>query len=171
MNPRPPASFDQKEIDRLLNQALELLCKHDKSLFDDDASERAICHRLALYLQEAFPDFHVDCEYNRHHNEGDLRKRLRSEDVLQAARREPKIEDGDSVTVFPDIIVHRRNTNDNLLVIEAKKTTSNVPDGYDKKKLVAYQTELGYRFGKFLRFGTMKDEKQIVLNDFVKPEH
>jgi hypothetical protein len=171
MNPRPPASFDKKIIDRLLNQALELLCKHDRSLFDDDASERAICHRLALYLQEAFPDFHVDCEYNRHHNETDFRKWLRSEDVLRAAGRGPEIEDGDSVTVFPDIIVHRRNTNDNLLVIEAKKTTSNVPDGYDKKKLVAYQTELGYRFGKFLRFGTRRGEKQIALNDFVKPEH
>jgi hypothetical protein len=170
MNPRPPASFDEQEIDRLLNQALKFLCERDKFLFDDDASERAICHRLALYLQEVFPDFHVDCEYNRHHNEDSLCKRLRAVDVLKAAGRQPDIGDGDSVTVFPDIIVHRRRTNDNLLVIEAKKTTSSVPDGYDKKKLVAYQTELGYRFGKLLRFGTRNNEKPIDLNIFVRSE-
>lgn len=169
MNPRSLASFDAKEIDRLLDQALKSLCEHDLLLFESDASERAICHRLALYLQDVFPDFHVDCEYNRHHNEPDLRKRLRSDDVLRASGRRPEIDDDDSVTVFPDIIVHRRNTNENLLVIEAKKTTSRIPDAYDNVKLEAYQTEIGYRFGKFVQFGTKSGEPPIVLNRFVPP--
>ena len=31
-----------------------------------DANERSLTHKLAEYLQCEFPDWHVDCEYNRH---------------------------------------------------------------------------------------------------------
>lgn len=56
-------------------------------------------------------------------------------------------------TVFPDVVVHRRGTNaQNLVVIEAKKST-NADDGeWDKTKLRAFRDpeQLGYSVTVFL---------------------
>ncbi len=62
-----------------------------------------IAHKLAEYLTPRFPKWDVDCEYNRLFDEA---KRLNIR--------------GQVVHVIPDIIVHHRDTLDNLLVIEAK---------------------------------------------------
>lgn len=45
--------------------ALDRLIDKDRLLFEIDVNERSITHRLALYLQGAFPGWHVDCGYNR----------------------------------------------------------------------------------------------------------
>lgn len=165
--PRGFDSFDQNQIHNRLNIALERLVHHDGDLIINNANERSICARLAFYLQQEFPDFHVDCEYNRHHNDPQHIKRLRDHDLLELVRKKRKTDDIDSVSVFPDIIVHRRGTNDNLLVIEAKKTTSDVDEAFDLAKLKTYKSELKFRFAKFLCFGTKQNEKLIVRNDFI----
>jgi len=157
-------------INHALGRALDRLCDHDKILFENDASERSICHRLALYLEDEFPDFDVDCEYNCDCNDPRLVKRLYSEKLLEIVRENNPEFRGDSVTVYPDIIIHHRNTNRNLLVIEAKKTTSGVSVEYDMEKLRAYKKELGYVFAKFLKFGTRKGDDQICENRFVNPQ-
>src|SRR5262249_33648847 len=60
-------------------------------------------------------------------------------------------------SVFPDVIVHRRVTPDNYLVIETKKSTSHVPHAYDHAKLQLFTRDfdpepfnLHYSFGLFL---------------------
>jgi len=136
---RPIDSFDEAAIDLLLDKALKRLRRRDKILFENDASERSICHRLAIYLQIQFYDFDVDCEYNCDHNDEWLVKRLDNPQLLAFIRAHKPTFNGDSVTVFPDIIVHHRNTDENLLVIESKKTTSGVSDDYDIQKLLAYR--------------------------------
>lgn len=151
----------------MLGKALKRLCRRDKILFQNDSSERSICHRLAIYLQIHFYDFDVDCEYNCDHNDERLVKRLYSPRLLAIVRAHNPEFSGDSVTVLPDIIVHRRNTDENLLVIETKKTTSGVPDEYDTEKLLGYRNGLNYRFAKFLRFGTRNEDERIVENRFV----
>jgi len=59
-------------------------------------------------------------------------------------------------TVFPDIIIHRRNTKENLVIFEAKPTgVKRKYVDYDSKKLTAYLTGgLGYEFGVMLTFVT-----------------
>ena len=79
----------------------------DRYLLDNDVHEVTISHKLAEYLQYQFPDMNVDCEYNRQvpPDNGDNIKR--------------RSDTGDRVR--PDIIVHKRGSNENnCLVIEIK---------------------------------------------------
>ena len=73
-----------------------------------------------------------------------LQNRLTPEDV--------RTNDTGAKTVFPDIIVHRRHSDDNLFVIEVKKTTNNQGDEYDLQKLGAFKQQLGYKYAAFLKF-------------------
>jgi hypothetical protein len=67
-------------------------------------------HRIAIYLEQEMLSYDVDCEYNR---DGFDVKRL------QLASCPTSADNDEAVTVFPDIIVHRRGNNDhNLLVVE-----------------------------------------------------
>jgi hypothetical protein len=110
------------------------LLERDRVLLEIDANERSLTHKLAEYLQLEFPNWHVDCEYNRDRHE---MKRLDWAEV--------RSDDTNATTVFPDIIVHLRVTNENLIVIEAKKSTT-ATGGADHRKLARYKEELRYRF-------------------------
>jgi len=121
----------------VIRALLRLLCE-DTHLLTIDANERSITHRLAIYLQDLLPAWHVDCEYNR---KFDAPKRL---DLTPDGTA--KVNDTNGTTVFPDIIVHRRNTGVNLLVIEVKKTTSTRKDTKDLQKLRGFLESECYRY-------------------------
>jgi hypothetical protein len=132
----------KKEVVRRVHAAYDALIKHDRALLEVDANERSITHKLAEHLQTEFPGWNVDCEYNRN---GVIPKRLLGtvETVLTG--------DTDGKTVFPDIIVHHRKSKDNLVVIEAKKS-STVGTSADKAKLEAYVSEYGYQLAFIVVF-------------------
>lgn len=137
-----PGPLTKENIEKKLHHALATMQQQDAHLLSADVNERSITHRLAMYLQAEFPDWHVDAEYNRDH---DKIKRVR------LATTSKETDDIDGHTVFPDIIVHRRNADENLLVIEVKKT-GEVGMGKDKEKLEAYTSPkndggLGYSYG------------------------
>jgi hypothetical protein len=128
--------MSKEEVVRRLYTAYNTLLKHDRELLELDANERSLTHKLAEHLQVEFLDWNVDCEYNR---VGALPKRL------IGIRKNVSTEDTNARTVFPDIIIHRRNTKTNLVVIEAKK--SSTADGSaDEEKLKAYIAEHHYQF-------------------------
>ena len=109
---------------------------------ENDVSERSIAHKLAEYLQIQFPDWNVDCEYNR---KGLEPKALHG--IRECAGHE------DSDLVVPDIIVHLRNSQNNLLVIELKKRR--LSKQCDCKKLELFTDMKGdYRYilGLFIEF-------------------
>ena len=135
------ANTDNKEVFKKIKNAYRKLLKNDSCLLAVDANERSITHRFAIYLEEEFPDYNVDCEYNRNGLEP---KRLDS------FKKEICSDDTNGVTVYPDIIIHHRKTNDNFIVIEAKKTTNN--NGNDEAKLNAYKKDLNYRHAFFIKF-------------------
>jgi hypothetical protein len=66
----------------------------------------------------------------------------------------PNEADTDARTVFPDIIVHRRGSGRNYLVIEVKKSTNPDSRETDFEKLQGYKAQLGYRFALYLEFAT-----------------
>jgi hypothetical protein len=137
-------------INSRVQRAVKDLLKNDGCLLRNDLNERAITHRLAAYLQQEFTGWKVDCEYNRNHD--DPKK------LYLPSRNSLSSDDTHARTVFPDIIVHHRNTDENLLVIEVKKSTGRKPEDFDKQKLRAFKRELGYRFAAFIRFETGGDE-------------
>jgi hypothetical protein len=129
------------EIIDKISQAFRRLLSKDAPLFIADVNERSMTHRFAMYLQDEFPEYDVDCEYNRN---GLAPKRLEN------FKESIDSDDSNGVTVYPDIIVHHRRLNDNYIVIEAKKTSSTRGD--DLEKLKAYKTELSYKYAYFVRF-------------------
>jgi hypothetical protein len=58
--------FDVKQkVDKAISKLFEL----DQYLLIHDLNERTIAHKLAVYLQEEFNKYDVDCEYNRNADE------------------------------------------------------------------------------------------------------
>jgi hypothetical protein len=74
-------------------------------------------------------------------------------------------DDEQGKTVYPDIIVHRRGTDHNLLVSEVKKTISHIPKDFDLYKLREYKHQLGYSYALFLNFITGSPEKTGVVEE------
>lgn len=120
------------DVDMRVMHAFAALIQNDHELLTYDVNERTICHHLATHLQEVFPEHHVDVEYNRH--------------GMDPKRVELDPEHGRE-RVFPDVVVHRRGTDEsNLLVMEVKKSTNPQPRSHDRRKLKCCVEEFGYDF-------------------------
>ncbi len=151
---------DAKVVRARLDAAVDCLLERDVHLLQYNVSERSITHKLGCYLQEQFPGWDVDCEYNRNH---DLQKRL------GLPPKDGESDEPEEQSVFPDVIVHRRGGNDhNLLVVEVKKTGRDESfDEWDRTKLRAFKdrNELGYKYGYFLklRTGSGRGNRKVQL--------
>jgi hypothetical protein len=142
-------SSSEAEVHAAVEAAIDALCADDRHLLDADASERSMSHRLAVHLISRFPSYEVDCEYNR--DGFNVKKLMLSERVAQDDAL-------DAVTVFPDIIVHKRDRQDqNLLVLEMKNASSPVDHDYDIEKLRAFKIELKYRYAAHVVVGYRKN--------------
>ena len=149
------------EVKRAVNEALRRFYLNDRYLIDHDVNERALTFRLGLYLQQIFTGWDVDCEYNkncetlRQNKLLSCRCKFKPEFDCVHCTREAKMQ----CTVFPDIIIHRRGTEHNLLVIEAKKDASDNDRKEDIDKIKAYREEktLHYRYGLFLDFRSTRN--------------
>lgn len=153
----------REEIESKVKCALSMLLERDCYLLEKKANERSITHRLGIYLQEVFPKWDVDCEYNRDYHET---KRLHL--VYEGVEEH----DTNGRTVYPDIIVHKRDTKCNLLVIEVKKSSSQEPDCKDKRKLCAFKSDpdLRYSHSLFLKLNVGKDFNEGDDSDNYKYE-
>src|SRR5438874_13835566 len=87
---------------RITKRAITQFCKRDLALLHLHVNERSVAHRLAIYIERRTRGWVVDCEYNRD-------------------RGFPKMRRSDHKKIIPDIVVHRRNTPQNLLIVEIKK--------------------------------------------------
>jgi hypothetical protein len=126
--------YPQCVVKAKLCEALTRLFEHDAYLLEHDAHELSISHRLGLWLQEVFPDWDVDCEYNL---AGEETKRL------------------SGFVVRADIVVHQRGKKRNLLVVEIKKASApEEGDEGDRGKLCGFQIKYSYRHAVFMKLET-----------------
>lgn len=128
-----------RSLGEAVADAIQTLLERDDILLTIDANERTISAQLACYLKPVFPEWNVDVEYNR-----------QGLDPKQIGIEES------ATLVYPDIIIHRRGSEENLLVVEMKKGNSPEPDEEDMKKLRAYVAKFKYRNALFLRLSTTK---------------
>jgi len=142
-----------------VSAAIRQLLDEDPHLLRVDASERSISHRLGLHLTSEFPEWDVDCEYNRDHH------KIKRLILLEPCSIDASSDCGSPV--YPDVIVHKRGTSENLLVIEVKKSTSNVPDGRDVEKLRAFRKDLGYQYGLFLRLKCGEENCAVEKQEWI----
>jgi len=128
---------EEHRVREIVDGALVQLMERDVALLRLNVHERTITARLAEYMQVSLPEWNVDPEYNR------IRDRVKQVEL-----------DGRAVNVVPDIIAHRRNSGDNLFILEAKKVGDDQADEYDRKKTKALKEQQGYRYAVFLRLRT-----------------
>ena len=122
----------EKDMHLILNKALSKLGRDE----EHHVGERSIVFRFAHYLQNLmdesgeFEDFNLDCEYNRNGSECKIL---------------PSWPSG----TYPDVIVHKRGSNDfNLMVIEFKTYWNNKIYS-DKLKLREFTDKSGvYKYQK-----------------------
>jgi|SRR5579859_202707 len=167
------------EIIDKIKVAINVLFSNDAWLLHNDLSEKSITHKLAEYLQPLFLDYNVDCEYNGNVDRVSGRKRigvLKSDLEEKGLLKESEIIGADDEIadrlVYPDIIIHKRGTNEqNLCIIEVKKSTSKIPFDYDVLKLNAYTNsyygnDLKYKIGLFVEFVTGTEELTYYVKYF-----
>lgn len=186
-----------------IRKGLSLLLEHDDYLLVLDVNERSITHRLGMYYQFIFPDWDVDCEFNKNlsgpkeisldprmfldkmadaleadnalRNESHFASKLREDhisiedvELLKAQLRDPErlrydaefdvlyfvltLRNGSELRklIYPDIIVHKRGTQNNHIVIEAKKSTNQdrLSRAYDLVKLATLVSDKDYQYKK-----------------------
>ena len=157
---------DFDELQARVQRSIQCLKENDLYLFENNAGERVITHRLAVSLEQEFPDWHVDCEYDIlppddqdviYQKYANLMARRRNGRIVPLAEKE-------AVSVYPDIVVHHRGTAENLLVIEVKKSTDHEEIDFDRMKLEACRQDehLQYRFALFVRFTAPQEDTEIV---------
>lgn len=127
-----------------LDQALQTLIEQDRFLLKTSANERAISFRLALHLQALLPEWNVDCEYNCWETPCHYMQQVITSTSSAAT---------EARTIFPDIVIHRRGTAENLAVIEIAKSTNRFNIHQDVKKLKAYKMQLGYQHALLVSIG------------------
>lgn len=142
----------------------EFLCK-DSLLLELDVREEALSHRVAFYLEQALEEkkydlsfdsetiesLVTDCEYDKHRDE---KKTL--SDLIEKYPKKPTKE------IRPDIVLHKRNSNINLIVIEIKKKKSRNKK-YAKDKVQAFVDSFyKYKIGIYLEFNTGINYKDIT---------
>ena len=157
-----------EEIKKKVLDSINELYFKDYYIIDNDVNERSITHKLAIYLQNQFTDYDIDCEYNRN---------------MKSPKEIVFIETSKKGKVFPDIIVHKRGeASNNLIVFEIKKCKNdNVTDRYletkkhDIEKLKGYvnnndEVSLNYKYGFFLEIHKNFFNIEIYFNDKSKKD-
>ena len=149
-------------IQEKLVEALNELFERDPYLIEKDLHERSITHRLAIYLEGRFPEYNVDCEYNGNVEEDSGKKYIyllkASAEALGLLKKDEQDKEVVERAVYPDIIVHKRGLNgpnNNLLIVEVKKSSNDNEGDYDKEKVVRYtsaehENNLRYSLGAFV---------------------
>lgn len=175
----------QEEIVTLVKSGMQTLTEKDDWLLTNDLSERSIAHRLAHYLEHLFIGYDVDCEYNGAiHDGGYQRKKvhmvkrdlLHIEMELRERERHLEVDETIERSAYPDIIIHKRGHNDdNLCIIEIKKTTNIVGASYDEIKLRSYTRHeldkaLCYQLGLFIEIVTGSDKRDCLIRYFKNGE-
>lgn len=140
------------EIESKIESALHELVSRDSYLLEMGLGERCIAHRFAFHLAQVFPEWDVDCEYNRN---GHRFKELPLSDECRELLRK-------SDRVVPDIVVHKRGEDGpNLLAIELK-IEGRPGEDCDLSKLRGYMSVIGYSFGFYVCFRNGNVAEHIV---------
>ncbi|MDI5922791.1 hypothetical protein QLQ86_18665 [Halomonas sp. LR5S13] len=148
----------ETDVQATLGRALAKLTTRDASLLSTEANERTIACRLAFYLQAELPHWDVDCEYNCWAATG----QRKGHTIVTTTS-----ETTNARTIYPDILIHHRDSREHLAIIELCK--SSFPHGkhQDVKKLRHCLAKLGCRHAFHLEVGV----GEAVGENRIEPLH
>lgn len=171
-------------IKSTVKSALDRLYTEDLLLFTlnegEGVSERCIVFRFAMYLQEHFTDYYIDCDFNASWN-----YELSNDGKYHGSKVKGKWiddPDGSSRRRFPDIIVHKRDYPEeydpfgnepfnDLICLEIKK--SNNYDTREREKdlnvLQKMTSSYTYQYGFHLILHKNKEKTKWTIFKDGKP--
>lgn len=155
-----------------LDQGINALLENESDNLRRGLGELNLSTHLANYLTPLFPDHNVDPEYNGDFDKPNDRKALA---IAERRIREigKSVKETNIYPIIPDIIIHRRRTNDhNLVVIEVKKDIH--PENHKDWDLIKLEhltidylgNHYNYKLGVAIVFGTMEDAGKYSLRYF-----
>ena len=158
------------ELMEIFEKAKEKFLKEEKEIIEINVNERTLSARLMFHLQtlllneiyqENYKEYSVDCEYNR-----------RKEIVKILPKEYRELEKKDK-QIYPDIILHQRNSEKNLMIIEMKKTYSSDEGGKNENRdrlkfLTSLRKENKYKYLLGIYFEVNKFPDKCKIEFFVK---
>ena len=150
--------YVQKALDTVYDKDLHLIknrpLTNKKYAPEEHLSERSIVFRFSHYLlnmlenDSRFASYDLDCDYNRN---GVETKKL------------PSFPNG----TFPDVIIHKRGSNDYNLAIFEFKTYWNRDQSNDREKLREFTARDGsYHFQLGLAILIEKERSNVRISEF-----
>lgn len=144
----------------LINKTLDVLYDKEAYIFQNDTSEKNMVFHFSRYFIDMLKDINyndlsVDCEYNKNA----LSEHKYKEIIYNYDKKSHKI--------YPDLILHKRGSNDsNILAIEFKKHTNHSRKAIEKdslklKALTSEQGEFKYKIGLFITLGKTRERVKI----------
>src|ERR1700743_2368859 len=91
--------------------ALKEFYAREAFLFEHDLGERALTHRFAIQVERQFPEYEVDCDFDRL---GPRTLKLPHGSIVST-------DDHLGKSIYPDIVVHQRSIPNNHIAIEIRK--------------------------------------------------
>lgn len=70
------------EVKEKVEKSLAYLKKNDVTIVENQLWEPCLSHRLAVYLEQVFDAYHVDCEYNKRFEDGVIGHKALSREAL-----------------------------------------------------------------------------------------
>ena len=159
--------MEKDQIVKLLMDSIRELFITDCLLMnkDYDINERAVVQKLATYIGKRVSDYHVDVEYNR------MRDYYGPEQIGNITPKKIAFMNTDHKTIIknvnPDIIVHKRDQEENLIAIEIKLAWKNEKKEYDFSKINGYMEQLRYQFGVYIELAEKEEDCKIEFGPFL----
>jgi hypothetical protein len=114
------------ELEKIVATLKEFYAR-ETFLFEQDLGERTLTHRLAVQVERQFPEFEVDCDFDRL---GQRTLNLPHGSIVST-------DDHLGKSIYPDIVVHQRRVPKNHIAIEVRKASNHQPVEHDRHKLRA----------------------------------
>lgn len=140
------------EVKDKIKNALNTFYKNDSFLIEKKLCERCLVHRVAVHLEnERFPDYFIDCEYNKSHlNKSSEPKRVSNPNGN-----------------FIDIIITKRDGNyqNDLICFEIKRWDNYHERNKDRDnlKILTKGDRFGYDCGFNIILGKSKEKTKIEV--------
>jgi len=142
--------MDYQLVKEIINCSLKQLVFNDNHLLKNKLKEECLNHKLANYIEHNIKvenvniNYDIDIEYDKNL---DLTKKIFNDE-------------GKEIAIRPDILVHKRDSNDyNLIAIEAKKQYSTQHD--IKKIMKLLKHPYNYSFGFIISYLPRKSYVRI----------
>ena len=143
----------QTELNKVI-AALRDFYAQEGFLFEKDIGERAITHRLAVYLERQFSGWSVDCNYDRL---GERTLHLPHGTIIST-------DDHLGKSIYPDVVVHQREIPNNLLAVEIRNASNHTALAHDQHKLLGL-TDPHVWFAYWIGVLLVLDSHSVTLSE------